>query len=186
MSQVPALFPSPEHSATGWQQKERFLCCVFMHNTLNEETWAGPGCWNQTCSTQRRPAAPPEPDAIKVLSVSGWDLFFATFGGVQSGPLVAQKLFCKAGARVTACTPRVGHAHTQTHRQAPAQSIPTPSWGQQWHQEAHLAYFGQPLQKLFSLPVTLGRAGKSQRGSRSRKRYSMFSSWEIAEAIFSQ
>lgn len=186
MSQVPALFPSPEHSATGWQQKERFLCCVFMHNTLNEETWAGPGCWNQTCSTQRWPAAPPEPDAIKVLSESGWDLFFATFGGVQSGPLVAQKLFCKAGARVTACTPRVGHAHTQTHRQAPAQSIPTPSWGQQWHQEAHLAYFGQPLQKLFSLPVTLGRAGKSQRGSRSRKRYSMFSSWEIAEAIFSQ
>lgn len=50
-----------------------------------------------------------------------WDLFFATafsaFGGVQSGPLLAQKLFCKAGPRATVHTPRVGHAHTQTHRQ---------------------------------------------------------------------
>lgn len=127
----------------------------------------GPGCWNPTCSMQRRPGVPPEPDTIKILSVSGWDLFFATafsaFGGVQSGPLLAQKLFCKAGPRVTVHTPRVGHAHTQTHRQsemeAPAKSITTPSWGQQWNQEAHLAYFGQLLQNFSSPSVTLGTAG---------------------------
>lgn len=130
------------------------------HNIFNEETWAGPGCWNQTCSMQRRPAVPPEPDTIKTLSASGWGLFFArafSAFGVCKG---AHQWHRNSSVRQHHARPRVGHAQTQTHRQsemeAPAQSIPTPSWGQQWNQEAHLAYFGQPLQKLFALPVTQG------------------------------
>lgn len=49
-------------------------------------------------------------------------------------------------------TPCVGHEHIETYIQSemetPAKSVPTSPWGQKWTREAHLAYFGQPLQNL--------------------------------------
>lgn len=164
------------------KRRDIYLC----HNILNEETWAGPGCWNQTCSMQRRPGVPPEPDAIKILSVSGWDLFFATaFEGVQSGPLLAQKLFCKAGPCMTMSGSCID-INIQTIRNG-SSSIKHPNTilGTTMKSGSTSGLLWSASPEIICSSSHSGESWQLQ-GNRSWKRYSMFSSWEITEAIFSQ